>query len=131
MSSALEESNAALAQLQGDFQVLKQQLEWFKRHLFGEKSEKRLELDPVEQGNLLSALGLEAPPQFDEPSTHTVTYERRNKVRDGAVNDSGLRFDANVLATRVRELTPRVWKSLFAHDPLPSAPGHHNHDPPH
>ena len=33
-------------------------------------------------------------------------------------------------AKRVRELTPRMWKSLFAHDPLPSALGHHNHDPP-
>ena len=31
---------------------------------------------------------------------------------------------------RVRELTPRMWNSLFAHDPLPSALGHHNHDPP-
>ena len=73
LSSALEESNAALAQLQSEFQVLKQQLEWFKRQLFGEKSEKRLDLDSVEQGNLLSALGVEAPPQLDEPSTHTVT----------------------------------------------------------
>ena len=33
-------------------------------------------------------------------------------------------------AKRVRELTPRMWNSLFAHDPLPSALGHHNHDPP-
>ena len=33
-------------------------------------------------------------------------------------------------AKRVRELTPRMWKSLFAHDPLPSALGHHLHDPP-
>ena len=45
LSSALEQSNAALAQLQSDFQVLKQQLEWFKRQLFGEKSEKRLDID--------------------------------------------------------------------------------------
>ena len=59
MSNALDKSNAALTQLQAEFQVLKQQLEWFKRQLFGEKSEKRLELDPVEQGNLLSALGVE------------------------------------------------------------------------
>ena len=33
-------------------------------------------------------------------------------------------------AKDVAELTPRVWKSLFAHDPLPSALGHHAHDPP-
>ena len=33
-------------------------------------------------------------------------------------------------ARRVGELTPRVWKSLFAYDPLPSALGHHPHEPP-
>ena len=33
-------------------------------------------------------------------------------------------------AKRVRELTPRMWKSLFAHDPLPSVLGHHSHEPP-
>ena len=108
LSNALDESNAALTQLQTDFQVLKQQLEWFKRQLFGEKSEKRLELDPVEQGNLLSALGVETPPHFDEPSTHTVTYERRNKVRDGAVNDSGLRFDANVPVKTIAVQDPAI-----------------------
>ena len=86
LSNALGESNAALAQLQAEFQVLKQQLDWFRRQLFGEKSEKRLDLDPVEQGNLLTGLGVETPPGLDEPSTHTVTYERRSKVRDGAVN---------------------------------------------
>ena len=34
-------------------------------------------------------------------------------------------------APRVIELTPRVWKSLFGHDPLPSALGHHHHLRPH
>ena len=33
-------------------------------------------------------------------------------------------------AKDVAELTPRVWKSRFAQDPLPSALGHHTHDPP-
>ena len=59
-----------LVQLQAEFQVLKQQLDWFRRQLFGEKSEKRLDLDPVEQGNLLTGLGVETPPGLDEPSTH-------------------------------------------------------------
>jgi transposase len=47
------------------------------------------------QGNLLAALGVEAPPQPVEP-TETITYQRRNKVRDAAVNDSGLRFGEDV-----------------------------------
>ena len=33
-------------------------------------------------------------------------------------------------AKDVAELIPRVWKSRFAHDPLPSALGHHAHHPP-
>ena len=108
LSSALGESNAALAQLQAEFQVLKQQLDWFRRQLFGEKSEKRLDLDPVEQGNLLTGLGVETPPGLDEPSTQTVTYERRSKVRDGAVNDSGLRFDASVPVKTIAVKDPAV-----------------------
>ena len=108
LSSALDESNSALAQLQTDFQVLKQQLDWFRRQLFGEKSEKRVDLDPVEQGNLLTGLGVEAPPVLDDPSTQTVTYERRNKVRDGAVNDSGLRFNASVPVKTIEVKDPAI-----------------------
>ena len=74
----------------------------------GEKSEKRLDLDPVEQGNLLTGLGVETPPVLDEPSTQTVTYERRNKVRDGAVNDSGLRFDASVPVKTIEVKDPAI-----------------------
>ena len=33
-------------------------------------------------------------------------------------------------ANRAIELTPRMWKSLFADDPLRSNLGPHNHDPP-
>ena len=108
LSSALEQSNAALAELQSDFQILKQQLEWFKRQLFGEKSEKRLDIDPEEQGNLLAALGVLGPPRQDEPATRTVSYQRRNKVRDGAVNDSGLRFDDTVPVKTIEVNDPAV-----------------------
>lgn len=108
LSSALEQSNAALAELQANYQVLKQQLEWFKRQLFGEKSEKRLDIDPVEQGNLLDALGVEEPPGEPQSAATTVTYERRNKVRDGAVNDSGLRFDESVPVKTIEVKDPAV-----------------------
>ena len=108
LSSALEQSNSTLSELQSDFQVLKQQLEWFKRQLFGEKSEKRLDIDPEEQGNLLAALGVQAPPCQDEPATRNVSYQRRNKVRDGAVNDSGLRFDETVPVKTIEVRDPAV-----------------------
>ena len=95
----LEQDNARLtaqmATLIQDNTVLKQQLDWFKRQLFGAKSEKRLEVDPAVQGNLLAGLGVTAPPQKARP-TETITYQRRKKARDATVNDTGLRFSDDV-----------------------------------
>ena len=88
----LERENA---QLSADLAAVKQQLDWFKRQLFGRKSEKRLEVDPGVQGSLLAGLGVANPPPKDEPK-ETLTYQRRQKCRDGAVNDTGLRFGEDV-----------------------------------
>ena len=88
----LERENA---QLSADLTAVKQQLDWFKRQLFGRKSEKRLEVDPAVQGNLLADLGVANPPPKDKPK-ETITYQRRKKCRDGAVNDTGLRFGEDV-----------------------------------
>lgn len=74
---------------------LKQQLDWFKRQLFGRKSEKCLHVDPAVQGNLLAGLGVTPPPPKDEPK-ETITYQRRKKTRDGAATDKGLRFSDDV-----------------------------------
>ena len=87
--------NADLTSLNAQYASVTQQLEWFKRQLFGSKSEKRLDIDPVVQGNLLAGLGVVAPPPKDTP-IETITYQRRKKTRDAAVNDSGLRFDDTV-----------------------------------
>jgi len=59
--------NARLGTLSSEHEALKQQLEWFKRQLFGTKSEKRLDVDPAVQGNLLAALGVATPPPPKEP----------------------------------------------------------------
>jgi len=82
--------------LQAQLAELQQQLEWFKRQLFGAKSEKRLDVDPAVQGNLLAALGVASPPPPKEPPTETISYQRRPKARDAAVNDTGLRFSDDV-----------------------------------
>ena len=87
---------ADFAALKADHAALKQQLEWFKRQLFGRKSEKRLEVDPAVQGSLLSALGVTTPPPPKDEPKETITYQRRQKCRDGAVNDTGLRFGEDV-----------------------------------
>ncbi len=89
---ALRTENATLREQN---QSLQHQLDWFKRQLFGAKSEKRLDVDPAIQGNLLEALGVATPPPKELPS-EPITYQRRKKVRDGAVNDTGLRFGEDV-----------------------------------
>ena len=87
---------------------LKQQLDWFQRQLFGRKSEKRLEFDAREQGNLLFGLGVEAPPEQDDIPTEKITYQRRKKQRAASVNDSGLRFDASVPVTTIHVTDPQI-----------------------
>lgn len=71
---------------------LKQQLGWFKRQLFGEKSEKRLIIDNPDQIDLGEIF---APPVEPQPiATETITYERRKKQRpDDCVTDQWLRYD--------------------------------------
>lgn len=95
----LEQQNAQLsgqlAALSSDYAALKKQLDWFKRQLFGAKSEKQLAIDPQVQGNLLAGLGVAAIPPLPPIPTDTVTYQRK-KLRDHSVTDTGLRFDATV-----------------------------------
>lgn len=76
---------------------LKKQLEWFKRQLFGPKSEKRIEPNPYQ----LSLGEAFAPPMpdTDEREKETITYKRGKgpKVRpEDCVTDAGLRFDPSV-----------------------------------
>ena len=95
-ASRIAELTQENAQLQARLAELQQQLDWLKRQLFGAKSEKRLDVDPAVQGNLLAALGVERPPPPKPLPGETITYQRRPKARDAAVNDTGLRFGEEV-----------------------------------
>ena len=99
---------ARLNALSADYASLKQQLEWLKRQLFGRKSEKRLDIDPAVQGNLLAGLGVVPPPAPADTPTDTITYQRRPKTRERAVNDSGLRFDESVPVQTIEVRDPAV-----------------------
>ena len=96
---ALQQENAQLTAAVSDLTErlaqLQRQVDWFTRQLFGSTSERRLEFDASEQASLFAALGIETPPTGDVP-TQEVSYRRREKRRDGAVNESGLRFDGTV-----------------------------------
>lgn len=76
--------------------ALEQQVAWFQRQIFGSRSERRFEIDPVLQGNLFAEFGLEDSAEHEEPEDAPVRAHRRKKRRDQAVNDSGLRFDESV-----------------------------------
>jgi transposase len=75
--------------------VLKQQLDWFKRQLFGRKSEKQLIDNPA-----LSSLFVSEQAQAQTPGSGTeVAAHRRSSKKQTQgqdVNDTGLRFDDSV-----------------------------------
>ena len=102
----LEALRAEVATLKAALAQATQQLEWFKRQLFGRKSERHLPVDPS-QGNLLADLA-PAPPVGEAPS-ETVTYTRRKpKDRGNAVLDSGLRFDETVPVQVIEQPAPEL-----------------------
>jgi len=92
-NAALRQS---LAEAQQRLTELEHQLGWFKRQLFGQKSEKLKSIDPAIQPNLLEGLGEGTKPPPPTPFER-ITYERRKlKDREGAITDEGLRFDETV-----------------------------------
>jgi len=93
--------------LQAQVQTLQTQLDWFKRQLFGAKSEKRLEIDPAIQADLLAALG-ETLPETPKLETEKITYERRKSRSDKAVTDAGLRFDDSVPVETIVLTSPEL-----------------------
>ena len=89
LQSALETSQAEIS-------ALKQQLDWFKRQLFGRKSEKRI-IEHPDQLDLSALLGETSPPAEPEP-TEKITYTRRRPKQrsEDDVTDAGLRFGPDV-----------------------------------
>lgn len=100
LTSLQQENNKLTAQIE----QLKQQLDWFKRQLFGEKSEKRQTIDPAVQPSLLAGLVTDEVPA-PVPAQPVAAHTRKRKSRDGSVTDHGLRFDDSV-PVEVVEILP-------------------------
>ena len=71
---------AAVASLEGQLAALretaaslKDQIDWFKRRLFGRRSEKRIEFDLAEQASLFESLGAGDAPAPEVPSRRPAT----------------------------------------------------------
>ena len=95
MSKAAGEATAAerIAALEARNAQLTRQLEWFKRQLFGSKSERRLVDDNPRQPVLD---GFANPPDAGAPApSEEITYRRRKSKQRGedCVSEQGLRFD--------------------------------------
>lgn len=107
----LSERDARIAELDARNAELEQKLEWFKRQVFGEKSERRLILSDPRQlslGDLLSVDGIIPPPAC----TSVSGYQRgkaKKKLLESSPEDSGLRFDESRLPVELIELpTPEL-----------------------
>jgi transposase len=101
----LFEANAALVERvkhqEEQLAELKQQLDWFKRQLFGEKSERVLKSEPLHEGQLHLGEQFEQEVGREEAAGTVVSEHVRKKRKKeelpGTPEDSGLRFDESVV----------------------------------
>jgi len=76
----------------GEITQLRTQLEWFKRQVFGRKSEKR-HIDAGEQGILGEGFAAKHDVPAPGKKTRIESHERESKPRDFAKDESTLFFD--------------------------------------
>ena len=102
----------SVADLAQQLRHTQHELNWFKRQLFGEKSEKRF----IENSNQLR-FGIDllgALPEEDNRPEQTISYTRKQGPKrrpQDCVTDSGLRFDASVPMKTIR-LSPHEIEGL-------------------
>ena len=108
-ASGVSDPDAVIRALKAEIAALKQQLDWFKRQLFGRKSEKRIIENP-DQLDLGALLG-DAPPPTEPEPTEEITYRRRKRSKQRSeddVTDSGLRFGPDVPIEVIELSAPRL-----------------------
>ena len=87
---------------------LEQQLDWFKRQVFGRKSEKR-HIEPCPEQPLLSGLLLSGSSPASTPvPTETITYTRSKQRSSDCATTTGLRFAESVPKKTIRLKAPEL-----------------------
>ena len=103
MMTMLESQTQKLDTLEAENRKLRKQVDWFRRQLFGSKSEKRPVDNPYQ---MHLGEGFEVPESTaDNRPKKTVSYERGvgPKVRpEDCVTETGLRFDDSVPQKTIR-----------------------------
>lgn len=108
MNTASEntEKDAQIAAMSEEIAQLKHQLDWFKRQLFGRKSEKVLPENPQQDSLFASPVSEEAAPPSKPVKAHTRSSKKQRS--DADVNDEGLRFDDTVPQQLIDVPTPEL-----------------------
>jgi len=83
---------------------LRRQVEWFKRQMFGSKSERRMVMDPEGRQMWLGEAQAEAS-RDPEPGVTVAAYHRRRTPSDEP-DESALRFDESVPVEEIRLAPP-------------------------
>jgi transposase len=104
---ALKDREKVVA-LERKVESLEQQLDWFKRQLFGRKSEKRFIEDRPEQPLLDGLVTQVSESAKAGVATETITYTRRKTRSEDDVTDAGLRFDESVPVETIRCPAPQL-----------------------
>lgn len=76
---------------------LKQELDWFRKQMFGSKSEKQIDVSPDQLP--LALFGKKQIPTPQDQPKQTITYQRgkgKKQRAEACVNEQGLRFDDSV-----------------------------------
>ncbi|BBP45639.1 transposase [Thiosulfatimonas sediminis] len=90
---------------------LEHQLDWFKKQLFGPKSEKQV-FDLPQQASLFqSEQAMRPDTSVDEPKRTIQAYQRgtgKKQRDDDCLNDTGLRFSADVPVEVIEQQPPEL-----------------------
>ena len=92
---------------------LRHQLEWFKRQIFGQKSERRLAVSTESQSSLGEEFAAKPEQQTAGKKTRIAEHERSTKPKDGSSNDeSALFFDESKVPVETIYLDPETATGL-------------------
>jgi len=97
---------AAHQELAGENDELRRQVEWFKRQLFGEKSERRIVDSDERQMYLGEAGNDDAAPE--ETGVSVAEHQRRRRPKSEESDDGDVRFDDSVPVEEIRLDDPEL-----------------------
>ena len=99
--------------LSAEITALKQQIDWFKRQIFGQKSERRIDVTP---GGQLSLGEFPTPPPGSESPGRPVAAHTRQPTSKRPSDESVPFFDENRVPVEVVELTAPEVEGLSPED---------------